>query len=246
MASSQISRTSAAVSRTFAAPRIESQKCTAVRRVFVPSDLLEDVQEAFADKFAAVTVGDPNVRGTDLGPVSTEAQQRDVLAGIASLERICEPFASGGEAPATGFYVTPRMFLCRDGLEAEMVHDEEVFGPVCTVLPWSGDADELVALVARGGGGLVCSLYSNDSAWATTAITGLAPWHGRIHWGSHKVVDQSPGPGTVLPNLIHGGPGKAGGGQELGGLRGLSFYQQRTAVQADRALFERAFVVAEG
>jgi oxepin-CoA hydrolase/3-oxo-5,6-dehydrosuberyl-CoA semialdehyde dehydrogenase len=97
----------------------------------------------------------------------------------------------------------------------------------------------VVAAVARGGGGLVASVYSDDPAWAGEVVLGLAPWHGRIHWGSKKVHDQSPGPGTVLPNLVHGGPGQAGGGEELGGARGLWFYLQRTAIQADRALLER-------
>ena len=85
----------------------------------------------------------------------------------------------------------------------------------------------------------MCSVYSDDLAWAGPVVLGLAPWHGRILWGSAKVHDQSPGPGTVLPNLVHGGPGKAGGGEELGGQRGLAFYCQRTAIQADRGLLDR-------
>jgi len=93
--------------------------------------------------------------------------------------------------------------------------------------------------VAGGGGGLVCSVYSDDVQWGGEVVLGLAPWHGRIVWGSRKIHDQSFGPGTVLPNFVHGGPGKAGGGEELGGQRGLAFYMQRTAVQGDRALLER-------
>ena len=91
----------------------------------------------------------------------------------------------------------------------------------------------------KGGGGLVASVYTDDVAWAKPVLLGLAPWHGRIHWGSKKVHDQSPGPGTVLATLVHGGPGRAGGGEELGGFRGMAFYLQRTAVQADRSLLER-------
>jgi oxepin-CoA hydrolase/3-oxo-5,6-dehydrosuberyl-CoA semialdehyde dehydrogenase len=85
----------------------------------------------------------------------------------------------------------------------------------------------------------VASVYSDDEAWAREVVLGIAPWTGRVHWGSRKVHDQSPGPGTVLPNLVHGGPGKAGGGEELGGRRGLAFYCQRTAIMGDRALLER-------
>ena len=96
-------------------------------------------------------------------------------------------------------------------------------------------------MVAAGGGGLVAAVYSDDAAWAGELIAEIAPWHGRVYWGSDRIAGQGVGPGTVLPAFVHGGPGKAGGGEELGGLRGLRFYQQRTAVQADRGLFDRAF-----
>jgi oxepin-CoA hydrolase/3-oxo-5,6-dehydrosuberyl-CoA semialdehyde dehydrogenase len=110
---------------------------------------------------------------------------------------------------------------------------------VATVLPYSGDSDEVVAMAAAGGGGLVASVYSDDKAFGGATVLGLAPWHGRVMWGSRKIAGQSPGPGTVLPNLVHGGPGKAGGGEELGGLRGLDFYSQRTAIQGDRGLLDK-------
>ena len=124
-------------------------------------------------------------------------------------------------------------------IETPYVHEHEVFGPVATVLTWDGSTAGLAAMVAAGGGGLVCSMYSNDLEWAGPTLLELAPWHGRVLWGSSKVHDQSPGPGTVLPNLIHGGPGKAGGGSELGGMRGLEFYMPRTAIQADQGLLKR-------
>ena len=107
------------------------------------------------------------------------------------------------------------------------------------MVTYSGEASDAVAIVARGGGGLVSSFYSDDRAWGAEVLLGLAPWHGRLQWGSRKVYDQGMGPGTVLPGFVHGGPGKAGGGEELGGLRGLQFYWQRTAVQGDRALLEK-------
>jgi oxepin-CoA hydrolase/3-oxo-5,6-dehydrosuberyl-CoA semialdehyde dehydrogenase len=142
--------------------------------------------------------------------------------------------------------VTPALFRTDAGLEAPYVHEHEVFGPVATMITYSGEAAEAVALAAAGGGGLVASLFSNDVGWARDVLLGMAPYHGRVLWGSKKVAGQSPGPGTVLPNLVHGGPGRAGGGEELGGQRGLAFYMQRTAVQADRGLLERLLAGAGG
>lgn len=216
------------------------QKCTAVRRILVPRDRADEVVEALADRLGRATVGDPADKATEIGPVAGPGQQRVVREGIAALEGVAR-LVWRAEAPAHGCFVPPSLFRSDAGLDAPYVHDHEVFGPVATVLPWSGDGDEAVAIAARGGGGLVASVYSDDEAWAGAVVLGLAPWHGRVHWGSRKVHDQSPGPGTVLPNLVHGGPGKAGGGEELGGDRGLRFYWQRTAIQADRALLERMF-----
>lgn len=215
------------------------QKCTAVRRVFVPSHLVDAAVEAITDRLSGAAVGDPADKGTAVGPVSSAAQRKSVKAGIEALLGAGSTVAWQGTAPEGGCFVTPTLFRNDMGLNAGYVHDHEVFGPVATVLPWGGDAPAVVEMVARGGGGLVCSLYSDDEAWAGEVILGLAPWHGRIHWGSKKVHDQSPGPGTVLPNLVHGGPGKAGGGEELGGERGMRFYCQRCAIQGDRAALER-------
>jgi oxepin-CoA hydrolase/3-oxo-5,6-dehydrosuberyl-CoA semialdehyde dehydrogenase len=219
------------------------QKCTAVRRVFVPHARLPEVVDAIVDRLAAVTVGDPEAKSTTMGPTSSAAQQRSVVAGVAALEAGGARVVWRGDAPNGGSFVAPVLLQHDGGIDAGPVHDHEVFGPVATLLPWPGDAAEVVASVARGGGGLVASLYSDDPAWAGEVVLGLAPWHGRIHWGSRKVFDQSPGPGTVLPNLTHGGPGKAGGGEELGGERGLRWYWQRCAVQGDRGLLERVLGV---
>ncbi len=216
------------------------QKCTAIRRVLVPAHKVEDVREALVDRLSQTVVGDPNVKGTTLGPLSSPSQYESVRAGAAALAAVGTTWWLGS-APEGGCFVAPALFCVLGGVDAPIVHDHEVFGPVATVLPWSGDAAGAVEIVARGGGGLVASVYSDDVVWAREVVLGLAPWHGRIHWGSHKVADQSPGPGTVLPTLVHGGPGRAGGGEELGGERGLRFYWQRTAVQGDRALMERMF-----
>ena len=214
------------------------QKCTAVRRIFVPADRAAEVTEALVDRLSRAVVGDPAEKGTDVGPLASASQQQTVRRGIAALQEGCQLLWQA-KAPDSGCFVPPSLFRSDKGKAAPFVHEHEVFGPVATVLTWPGPASDVVEMVAAGGGGLVASVYSDDEAWASDVLLGIAPWHGRLHWGSKKVHDQSPGPGTVLPNLVHGGPGKAGGGEELGGPRGLQFYWQRTAIQGDRALLER-------
>jgi oxepin-CoA hydrolase/3-oxo-5,6-dehydrosuberyl-CoA semialdehyde dehydrogenase len=126
------------------------------------------------------------------------------------------------------------LFVSPDPAAARALHADEVFGPVATLAPSTSPAD----LVRRGGGGLVCSIYSDDRDFLRSCTLAVAPWHGRVYLGSDKVAGQTMGPGTVLPQLLHGGPGHAGGGEELGGLRGLQLYSQRTALQGDRALLD--------
>jgi 3,4-dehydroadipyl-CoA semialdehyde dehydrogenase len=219
------------------------QKCTATRRIFVHRDRIGDAIAALDERLSAAVLGDPRERATTVGPLATAAQQRDIRAGIDALGRVAERVAGGAAAPEQGFYVAPALFRAEP--DAPFVHEHEVFGPVATFVPFA-DADHVVELVARGQGGLVCSLYTDDAAFGGEVVLGLAPWHGRIYWGSRKVHDQGTGPGTVLPNLVHGGPGKAGGGEELGGERGLGFYLQRCAVQGDTQLLARVFGTAEG
>ena len=139
-----------------------------------------------------------------------------------------------------GYFVAPTLLRAREP-EAEVFHSHEVFGPVATVIPYSGSAADAVRLANLGGGGLVCSLYTNDSDWAREVVLGISPWHGRIWIGSDRVAGQAAAPGTVLPMTVHGGPGRAGGGEELGGLRGLSFYMQRTAIQGFQGLVAGSF-----
>lgn len=219
------------------------QKCTAIRRVFVPEASLERVREELVDRLSQAVVGDPSRDDVTVGPVATASQLRDVSAGIARIAEHCEkltgagPFERRGAPEGKGFFVPPTLFLAKD-VSPKAVHDHEVFGPVSTVLPYGGTAEELVAPVARGGGGLVCSVYSDDRAFTGDVLFGIAPFHGRVVLGSEKIADQTPGPGTVLPQSIHGGPGRAGGGEELGGARGLGLYMQRVAVQGSRPIIE--------
>lgn len=213
------------------------QKCTAIRRIYVPRERIDEVIERLSDRLAGVRVGDPARDDVTMGPVSTAQQLRDVREGIAKLESCAKVVVGGGDVPPSGFFVPPTLLRCDEPTGADAVHRHEVFGPVATVMPY-GSLDALTTLVAAGGGGLVTSVYSDDKVFVRTAAVRLAPHHGRLVLGSTKVAGQALPPGMALPHLVHGGPGRAGGGEELGGRRGMSFYMQRTALQGDRALLE--------
>jgi oxepin-CoA hydrolase/3-oxo-5,6-dehydrosuberyl-CoA semialdehyde dehydrogenase len=221
------------------------QKCTAIRRVMVPVAVSDRVRDDLADRLRAITVGNPAQEGVRMGPVATAAQLEDVRGGIDRLARDGRlvhgdaALAPVGVEPGKGFFVGPVLIEVEPGADAPSVHSHEVFGPVATVVPYSGGAAEAAGLVARGRGGLVSSVYSEDAAFTFQAVMELAPFHGRIFLGSAKIAEMSPGPGTVLPLLVHGGPGRAGGGEELGGLRGLAFYLQRVALEGSRPSIER-------
>lgn len=212
------------------------QKCTAIRRIVVPQALYQEVKDELVARLADLRVGPPGQSGVTIGPVAGPSQQRDVVAGLAAMAQHAQIVWQAGEVPGQGCFVTPTLFETDQGVDAHYVHDHEVFGPVATLLPVAGDADEVAAVVARGGGSLAASIFSDDAQWARQVILGIAPFTGRIYWGSAKVFDQGTGHGAVMPALVHGGPGKAGGGEELGGERGLRFYWVRTAVQGDTQL----------
>lgn len=222
------------------------QKCTAIRRVFVPRGALDAVIGALSARVSEVRVGDPSLKEVRMGPVATAGQLRDVRAGIELLRTVAEPvLGDGGRGKPLGvdgdkgYFVSPTLLLARDPANASPVHSHEVFGPCATLMPYSGDPAEAIGYVRRGQGGLVASVYSDDKDFASAMLFGIAPYHGRLHLGSARIAEHSPGPGTVLPNLVHGGPGRAGGGEELGGERGLRFYMQRTAVQGEKTVLEK-------
>jgi len=222
------------------------QKCTAIRRVFVPDSLGDAVIDDFRELLANVKVGDPTLRETKMGPVATRSQLRDVKAGIGILNEQADlVIGDGGRGNLhgvdgdKGFFVTPTLLEAREPANASAVHQHEVFGPVATLMRYSGEAGEACELVARGKGGLVSSVYTDDKGFARDMLLGIGPYHGRLTFGSARVAEHSPGPGTVMPALVHGGPGRAGGGEELGGERGLCFYMQRTAVQGSKVLLEK-------
>jgi oxepin-CoA hydrolase/3-oxo-5,6-dehydrosuberyl-CoA semialdehyde dehydrogenase len=224
------------------------QKCTAIRRVLVPESLLEGVRDHLVERLSAIKVGDPSREEVGMGPVATARQLADVRAGIARLrEEADSVFGDSGSVEAIGvpkgkgFFVSPVLLQLRQGQSGRHVHAHEVFGPVATIIPYSGDAHEAIDHVARGGGGLVSSVYSDDRAFLGELALGLAPHHGRLFLGSSKLSGHAVGPGTVLPQMVHGGPGRAGGGEELGGARGLAFYLQRTAIAGDKPIVEALF-----
>jgi 3,4-dehydroadipyl-CoA semialdehyde dehydrogenase len=220
------------------------QKCTAIRRAYVPAAKVDAVLEMMRERLVAVKVGDPSREDVGMGPVATRQQLDDVRSGIARLQASARTVC-GGPGPvdalgvgSKGFFVAPTLMHGAAPREGDAVHQHEVFGPVATVMPYDGTAASAVRMVAWGGGGLVSSVYSDDKDYVRDTVLGIAPLHGRVTIGSSKIASQALPPGMVLPQLLHGGPGRAGGGEELGARRGMNLYMQRLALQGDRALVE--------
>ena len=208
------------------------QKCTAIRRTFVPANLIEAVQEAIAARLSKVVVGDPSVEGVTMGALVSERQLADVRAAVAELATEARiVFGDPNTPPAPGgSFMSPILLRCDDPWHAVAVHDREAFGPVSTLMPYADLADA-VRLCNRGQGSLVMSLFTHDPAVASTVVVGAAAFHGRVLIVDRECARESTGHGSPLPALIHGGPGRAGGGEEMGGIRGVHHYMQRTALQ---------------
>ncbi len=218
------------------------QKCTAIRRAIVPARHLDAVAGRLRDRLGRVVLGDPALDGVKMGALASKAQQRDVGAQVEKLARgneivygRDESFAPLGEGVADGAFFAPTLLLCRDGMANDAVHDVEAFGPVSTLMPY-GDFDEALALAARGRGSLVATLVTRDEKVAAKAIPQLAAWHGRLLVLDRDAAAESTGHGSPLPMLKHGGPGRAGGGEELGGIRAVKHYLQRAAVQGSPSM----------
>lgn len=222
------------------------QKCTAVRRIMLPEANADDVIEALADRLGQIAIGNPSDENVRMGPLASKAQLADVQDGVRLLREEADvawgdpdkPVEAQGVEAGKGYFFAPLILKARDPQTATRVHEHEVFGPVATVLTYSGDAAEAAALVARGGGGLVASVYSDDRKFTEAMTLGIAPYSGRVYLGSSKIRDHAMGSGLVLPQCVHGGPGRAGGGEELGGLRGVKHYMHRAAVQGSRPIVE--------
>jgi oxepin-CoA hydrolase/3-oxo-5,6-dehydrosuberyl-CoA semialdehyde dehydrogenase len=220
------------------------QKCTAIRRVYVPANRIDAMLERLRERLLAVKVGDPAKEEVTMGPVATAAQLRDVRDGIERLAKAARVACGGSQRPEAigagdkGYFVAPTLLHAAEPRSDDAVHQHEVFGPVATLMAYDGSAEAAGRMVSWGGGGLVSSVYSDDKQFVRDFAVAAAPFHGRVTIGSSKTASQAIPPGTVLPQLLHGGPGRAGGGEELGGRRGLSLDMQRVAMQGDRALVE--------
>lgn len=218
------------------------QKCTAIRRIFVPRALESAVTTALKARLDSATLGDPRQAGVRLGPLVSRAQRDAVREAIGEIARDAEiihgsPFAGDDTLPEAlrgGAFLSPVLLRCATPMTATRAHTTEAFGPVATVMPYA-DLDEAVALVAKGEGSLVASVFTYDAAVANALVFGLAPYHGRLLIVDRDCAKESTGHGSPLPMLVHGGPGRAGGGEELGGIRGVFHYMQRTAVQGSPA-----------
>jgi len=216
------------------------QKCTAIRRAIVPARYLDAVCEQLAARLAKTAVGDPADERVRMGPLASHAQQADVAERIAMLRQDAELVYSGkddwiGKGTAQGAFCAPTLLACRKPMEVDSVHTVEAFGPVSTVMAYD-DLDQALALAARGQGSLVATLVTHDAAVAAKAIPAMAAWHGRLHILDREAAVESTGHGSPLPTLKHGGPGRAGGGEELGGLRAVKHYLQRAAVQGSPSM----------
>jgi oxepin-CoA hydrolase/3-oxo-5,6-dehydrosuberyl-CoA semialdehyde dehydrogenase len=213
------------------------QKCTAIRRALVPADSVADVVAALRTALARIVVGNPRSAAVRMGPLVSQSQRAGVLDCLAQLGREAD-IVSGDpqhfevlDADARhGAFLPPLLLLCRDSHAARAVHDVEAFGPVATVVTYR-DTEDALALARRGGGSLVASVFSSDADLADRLVRGLAPYHGRVLVVDRRCAGESTGHGSPLAPLVHGGPGRAGGGEELGGIRGVLHYMQRTAVQ---------------
>jgi oxepin-CoA hydrolase/3-oxo-5,6-dehydrosuberyl-CoA semialdehyde dehydrogenase len=212
------------------------QKCTAMRRLIVPDALMADVAEALAARLTATVVGDPRSDGVRMGALASKAQQADVAEATARLMTEATAIRAGWDGidlrgdPEAGAYFPPTLLRCDDPDGARVVHEVEAFGPVATLMP-ARDAAHAAALANRGGGSLVASVFTNDPGFARDVTLGSAAWHGRIYIADRDAGREATGHGAPLPHMVHGGPGRAGGGEELGGIRAVMHYMQRTAVQ---------------
>lgn len=220
------------------------QRCTAIRRAMVPADYFDAVAEAVGAKLAQITVGNPRNADVRMGSLVSREQYDSVQAGIAKLSGEATVLHDGSRQalidvdPAIAACVAPTLLGVRNAEKAALVHDHEVFGPVSTLLGYRDGAHAL-ALAHRGLGSLVASVFSDDHAWMAQAGRELAASHGRVHLVSSDVGKTQTGHGNVMPASVHGGPGRAGGGEELGALRALGFYHRRAALQASSATLQQ-------
>lgn len=213
------------------------QKCTAVRRIFVPENLLDEAQAALSKRLASVTMGDPSVEGVRMGALASKAQVKAVRDNVEQLMKSqniafgsLDQFEVMGADKEKGAFFSPILFRNENPFTATDVHNIEAFGPVSTLMPYK-DMDEAIELAKLGKGSLVSSIVTPCNKEAAEYVIGAAHMHGRILVLNKECAKESTGHGSPMPLLVHGGPGRAGGGEEMGGKRGVLHYLQRTAIQ---------------
>lgn len=209
------------------------QKCTAIRRAMVPAALLDAAQEALKARLEKTAIGDPREEATRMGALVSAAQREDVRAKIREIARDAPIVYGDPDADIVnpkGAFISPVLMRCERPWQARAVHDVEAFGPVSTLMPYK-DAGDAIALANRGKGSLVMSVFSYDTVFCRDVVLGAGAFHGRIAFIDRDSAKESTGHGSPMPHMIHGGPGRAGGGEEMGGVRGVKHYMQRTALQ---------------
>ena len=213
------------------------QKCTAVRRIMVPEELIDEVQSAISARLASTKIGNPSEEGVRMGPLATRLQAERVRSSVEELsksQRIVfgdlDHFDIIGDSAKREAFFSPILFRNDDPFHQTACHDIEAFGPVATIMPYK-DLDDAIELAKMGKGSLVSSIVTPDNQEARAYVVGAASMHGRILVLNEHCAKESTGHGSPMPLLTHGGPGRAGGGEEMGGKRGVLHYLQRTAIQ---------------
>ncbi|WP_299643737.1 phenylacetic acid degradation bifunctional protein PaaZ [uncultured Ruegeria sp.] len=213
------------------------QKCTAIRRIMAPEPLVQAVIETLSARLAKTVIGDPRLETTRMGALVSNGQKRDVLEKVAIIgqeaERVFgnpDDFVVDGADAEKGAFLPPMLYHCANPDAARRVHDTEAFGPVSTVMGYR-DLDHAIELANRGQGSLVASIITRDADVARHVAMGAGAFHGRLYFNNRDSMKESTGHGSPLPHMVHGGPGRAGGGEEMGGVRGVKHYMQRTAIQ---------------
>lgn len=221
------------------------QKCTAIRRVIVPEDRIEDVQIALANRLAKTTIGDPQIEGVRMGALAGQEQVEEVRDQIEKLLESSElvygtldKVTAQGDGTENGAFISPILLLNNDPFKNLSTHEVEAFGPVSTLLPYK-TTEEAIEITKMGKGSLVCSMATYDDSIAKEFVLGAASHHGRILVLNRDCAKESTGHGSPMPMLTHGGPGRAGGGEEMGGKRGVYHYMQRTSIQGSPTTLTR-------
>ncbi len=221
------------------------QKCTAIRRIIVPEKLVEDVQIALGQRLAKTTIGNPAVDGVKMGALAGQEQVTEVKEKVNQLAKSqeivfgnLETFEVTGADKNKGAFLSPILFLNKNPFKNTDCHNVEAFGPVSTIMPYK-NISEAIELANMGKGSLVCSIVTNDDKIAQEFVMGAAPMHGRILILNAACAKESTGHGSPMPLLTHGGPGRAGGGEEMGGKRGILHYLQRTAIQGSPTMITK-------